>query len=54
MNPKIADIQFSVNTASCKCMAESKRKEGKGKKGTFPCFIIHNNTSFALKVKLGM
>lgn len=54
MRPKIADIQFSVNDTSCKCMAESKRKEGKGKKGVFPCFIIYNNTNFVLKFKICM
>lgn len=54
MNPKIADIQFSVNSTSCKFMAECKRMEGKDEKGDFPCFIICNNTIFIIKIKLCM
>lgn len=49
MNPKIADIQFSVNTTSCKFMAACKRMEGKDEKGSFPCSKIDNNTIFVLK-----
>lgn len=43
MSPKIADIQFSVNTTSCKFMAECKRMEGKDEKSE------HNITIFAVK-----
>lgn len=35
MNPEIADINFSVNTTSSKCMAESKMRE-KIRKELFP------------------
>lgn len=52
MNPKIAEIQFSVNTTSCKFMAECKRMERKDEKGAFPSSKIHNNTIFVVKIKL--
>lgn len=51
MNPKIADIQFFVNTTSCKFMAECKRLEGKDGKGDFSC-SKHNNTIFVVKIEL--
>lgn len=54
MSPKIADIQFSVNTTSCKFMAECKRMEGKDEKGAFPYFIICYNTIFVVKIKFCM
>lgn len=54
MHPKIADIQFSVNTTSCKFMSECKRMEGKDEKEAFPCYIICKNTIFIVKSKLCM
>lgn len=54
MNPKIADIQFSVNTTSCTFVAECKRMEGRDEKGAFPCFVTCNYTIFVVKIKLCM
>lgn len=53
MNHKIPDIQSSVNTTSCKFVAECKRMEGRDEEGAFPCFIICNNTIF-VKIKFCM
>lgn len=36
MNHKIPDIQSSVNTTSCKFVAECKRMEGRDEEGAFP------------------